>query len=267
MQARTFTHTPKNILSAFKATGIYPLNPRQVLEPCLEKAKALNAEKKQALGPRTPRHGKSISIHTKRTIALVGNATPSRKLAQIMVEKLGLAAEESSAEVVVLWQELAYLRKKEKANSDSSRVQSRAVLSKALVVTTDEVVRLRNQWEEKQKITAARAIAKELKAAERTSKSADTDCAEPANLGRKLTKVRGRPKGQLPIEEPAEPGTQDPEGSECEWEELEADRCTPTNVTTQSGKKNVRKMKIYVVHDSSNSPKPGDSVRRLRSRK
>ncbi|RPB16717.1 hypothetical protein P167DRAFT_480848, partial [Morchella conica CCBAS932] len=27
MQARTFTHTPKNILSAFKATGIYPLNP------------------------------------------------------------------------------------------------------------------------------------------------------------------------------------------------------------------------------------------------
>ncbi|KAH0603204.1 uncharacterized protein H6S33_008208 [Morchella sextelata] len=147
IQARRRTYSQQTIASTFKSTGIYPLNPRQVLGSSLTKAKTHAAEKAELLIPRTPRHGKTIATHTKWTLALMGAAaTPYRVLAKIMVEKLSLAAAENAAEVIILKQELEYLRKKKKAAVDSSKVKSKAVLSKALVVTTEEVPEQRQSW-------------------------------------------------------------------------------------------------------------------------
>ncbi|KAH0604038.1 uncharacterized protein H6S33_007069 [Morchella sextelata] len=185
---RRRTYSQQTIASAFKSTGIYPLNPRQVLGSSLTKAKTHAAEKAELLIPRTPHHGKRIATHTKWTPALMGGAaaTPDRVLAKIMVEKLSLAAAENAAEVIILKQELEYLRKKNKAAVDSSKVKSKAVLSKVLVVTTEEVVRLRTQWEEKQSAAT-------LKSEQRTARAAAKLEAKGSNSSERFTKQKALP--------------------------------------------------------------------------
>lgn len=209
MEARRRTYTQQTIASAFKSTGIYPLNPRQVLGSSLTKAKTHAAEKAELVMPRTPRHGKTITTHTKRTLALIGGAaaTPNRLLAKTMVEKLSLVAAENAAEVIILKQELEYLRKKNKAAADSSKVKSKAVLSKALVVTTEEVVRLRTQWEEKQ---SAATLKSEL----RTARAAAKLEAKGCNSSERSTKQKALPSTPGRVSRESSP-------SENEWEEIE----------------------------------------------
>lgn len=59
------------------------------------------AEKIDECVPRTPRHGKSIVAHTRRTIALIKNPTSSGSL-KVMIGKLSTSAAENAAQVVVL---------------------------------------------------------------------------------------------------------------------------------------------------------------------
>jgi hypothetical protein len=70
---------------------------------------------------------------------------------------------------VVLQQELDYLRKKSKAERDSSKVHSKKILSKALVVSSEDVVRLRTEWERKEKEKAEKQLAKSQRTARANS--------------------------------------------------------------------------------------------------
>lgn len=100
------------------------------------------AEKIDECVPRTHRHGRSIVAHTRCTISLTKNPIPSDNL-KVMIETLSTSGAENAAQVVVRQQELDHLRKKNKATTDSHKVQSRKVLSKALLVSSQEIVRLR----------------------------------------------------------------------------------------------------------------------------
>lgn len=118
------TFTKAKILAAFEATGLHPLTARKTIKPAISNKKSRNVERFDSSAPRTTRHGKSIFIHTRRTLSLMNDATPGRRRTKLMVEKVGTSAAKSAAQVVVLEQELNYLRREAKAATDSLKVHS-----------------------------------------------------------------------------------------------------------------------------------------------
>lgn len=81
-------------------------------------------------------------------MSLFQGGTPQSAYRRIMVQKLANAAAQSSAENAIL-RELKRLRDRGLKNMD--KVKSLKILSKALVVTVDCVLKLRAQQEEKDK--------------------------------------------------------------------------------------------------------------------
>lgn len=116
--------------------------------------------------PRTPRHGKSIASHSRRTLALdlICANTSAGKHLKSMVEKLVIGAVNAAAAVVVLKQELESLRQKNMAATDSIKVQSRKVLLRVRVVSASVVVQLRENSEKNERERIKRTEAKGAKA-------------------------------------------------------------------------------------------------------
>lgn len=133
--------TKKNILSAFESTGISPLNALHVLDSIITVASRKTVATSTIL--RTAGHGKSIASHTRRTRALI----PVNSDIHVMVQKQATGAAEAAAEIIILKQALEYLWKKNKAATDALKTHSRKVLSKALVISASDVIRLRSQSE------------------------------------------------------------------------------------------------------------------------
>ncbi|KAH8145292.1 uncharacterized protein LAJ45_01638 [Morchella importuna] len=98
-------------------------------------------------------------------MSLFHSVTPQSAYRQIMVEKLANAAAQSSAENVILREELKRLR--ERGQTDMTKVKSRKVLSKALVVTVDCVLKLRAQQEEKDRAANEKKVRAALKKKEK----------------------------------------------------------------------------------------------------
>ena len=175
------TYTVKNISSAFEATGIWPLNSRRVLNimrdkdnpPNLSPAKQTSASASGIpIIPRTPYHGKSLASHTPRTVALFQRNSPSASSShqKTMVEKLARAAERATAENVILREEVKKLRSRGAITSEIGKTKSRKVLSKALIVTVEDVIRLREADDKKETEKQAkkeRANAKKIALEER----------------------------------------------------------------------------------------------------
>jgi hypothetical protein len=228
---------------------------------------AENVEKRDSTIPRTPRHGKSIASHTKHTLALLNEDTPKKKHAKAMVQKLAIAAAEAAAQVVVLQQELDYLRQKNKAATDSLKVHSRKVLSKALVVTAEEVVRLREKWEEREKKKAEKAATKAAAALRASDKSTTVPSKTTLKSATNTGKPRGRPKKKVTLV-PKVVVLELDEDSECQWEEVDEvysddnDEFIPIYTPPRS-----RKVKEYVVRQRDESTGESSGGRTLRSRK
>jgi len=168
------TYTVKNITSAFEATGIWPLNSRRVLNIMRDNKNPADlspVKQTSASGipiiPRTPYHGKSLASHTRRTVALFQKNTPSASSShqKTMVEKLARAAECATAENVILREEVKKLRSRGAITNEVGKTKSRKVLSKALIVSVDDVIRLReadNQKETEKQAKMERAKAKKI---------------------------------------------------------------------------------------------------------
>lgn len=123
VKARKRTYTVSNIKSTFEATGIYPYNPRRILNTSKLGAETAKACPASLTSPRTATNGKSVLSHTRRTIALFQN-TPSihRK---VMVEKLAKAAAVESAENVILRAEIAKPREKASSTKELAKVKTK----------------------------------------------------------------------------------------------------------------------------------------------
>lgn len=174
-------YTVKNISSAFEATGIWPLNSRRVLNIMRDKDNPPNLlpagrTSASASGipiiPRTPYHGISLASHTRRTVALFQRNSPSASSShqKTMVEKLALAAERATAENVILREEVKKLRSRGAITSEIGKTKSRKVLSKALIVTVEDVIPLREADDKKETEKQAkkeRANAKKIALEER----------------------------------------------------------------------------------------------------
>jgi len=155
------TYTQKNILSSFEATGISPLNARRVLSQLPRKVNtSLTSPKRptssSSLAPNTPYHGKTILIHTRRAIALVNRDSPTGKKHIKMYEKLAKSAESATAKNIILKEEI--LRRKAQAisQSQSMKVKSRKVLTKAVIISADDIIKLREESDRKEQAVTER---------------------------------------------------------------------------------------------------------------
>ena len=168
MKARGMTCTQKNILSAFEATGIHPVNERRVMDPDAKKAAAsAKVPRPKFPVPATPAHGRSIIIHGRRTLKALPDATPRSQYNKLLVEKLVNAAARATADNVVLAMENLTLRQKATSAADRAKTRSRKELSKAQVISSANVVKIREKQEQKEK----EAAEKKARAAERRAKT------------------------------------------------------------------------------------------------
>lgn len=154
MEARGNTYSAANIKSAFAATGIAPLNPRRIL-PALGVEVRSRETRTIRVGfciPATPTHGRSILMHGRRTMNLLPDGTPLSKFKRGMVEKLVTAATAAIADNVILMTENTRLRKKAMTAEEKQSSKSRKHLSKARVISAEDVIRLQLAAAAKQKL-------------------------------------------------------------------------------------------------------------------
>ncbi|KAG0126838.1 hypothetical protein HOY82DRAFT_542385 [Tuber indicum] len=187
------TYTHKNICASFEATGISPLNARRVLSQLPPRVKPTSSSPKHpssSLVPNTPYHGKSIFIHTRRAIALLDKNSPTSKRHISMVEKLAKSAESATAENVILKEEIRQLKALTASRNQSMKVKSRKVLTKAVVISAEDIIKLREESDRK-----------EQAAMERKKKSLAKDASQkPSKRSAKLSKSRTVAQGATDLE-------------------------------------------------------------------
>ena len=158
-QARNATFTSQNILQAFTATGIWPLNPRRVLgkiaPPCPKRRNTLGVVK-------TPRTSREIRHQVKAAGKLVDSLVlPQQADSGITAERvksilstLGHQLEEEIAEKEI-WQELSH--KLQNVDSTLFNATDRRKLSEARVLDAEELLKLRDARLEKDRKRAEKS--------------------------------------------------------------------------------------------------------------
>jgi len=169
------TYTKKYILSAFEATGISPLNECRVLPPgeklhCTVTTTTTVSKKHEFFVPKTPKHGHSILIHGRKTLAALPKSTPKSHYNHALVEKLFKKAAQAKADNVILTIEIQNLHNKATSAIDKEKTKSRKEMSKARVISVQDVLRIREEQQKKNEInpqkkakTAERRAAKTAK--------------------------------------------------------------------------------------------------------
>jgi len=104
--------------------------------------------------PVTCSHGRSILIHGRKTLNALPNSTPKSKYNYSLVTKLHNAAARATADNVILAIENANLREKATSAADRAKTKSRKEMSKVQVISVEDVLRLRQGVEEKDRILA-----------------------------------------------------------------------------------------------------------------
>jgi len=151
------TYTKKNILSAFEATGISPLNERRVLPPAEQHYRIATTtttayKKHEFFVPGTPKHGRSILIHGRKTLAALPQSTLKSRYNHALVEKLFNAAAQAKADNVILTIENQNLHSKATSAADKEKTKSRKEMSKARVISVQDVLRIRQDQQKKEEI-------------------------------------------------------------------------------------------------------------------
>ena len=214
MKARGMTYTQKNILSAFEATGIHPVNERRVIDPNAKKVVVLAKVPRPKFSvPATPAHGWSIIIHGWRTLKALPDATPHSQYNKLLVEKLVNAAARATADNVILAMENLTLRQKATTATDRAKTRSRKELSKAQVISSGDVVKIREKQEKKEK----EAAEKKMRAAKRRAK-ANENFLKKTQAKATFKKNRNKQKKKVVIDlESTDSGSEN--NSEGVWEE------------------------------------------------
>jgi len=190
------TYTKKNILSGFEATGISPLNERRVLPPAEQHYRIATTtttahKKHEFFVPGTPKHGRSILIHGRKTLAALPQSTLKRHYNHALVEKLFNAAAQAKADNIILTIENQNLRSKATSAADKEKTKSRKEMSKARVISVQDVLRIRQDQQKKEEITA-----------QKKAKAAERHAAKTAKLTAPTTtpKPKRNPKKSVPLE-------------------------------------------------------------------
>ena len=182
IKARKMTYTKKNIHSAFEATGIVPVNEHRVLSP---KKSTFTFESQQpAMKPQfqvpvTPRHGRSILIHGRKTLNALPKSTPRSQYNHALVTKLLNSAARATADNIILAIENANLREKATSVADRAKTKSRKEMSKARVISVEDVLRLRHEVEAKDHEQAERKARTAQRRATKATKSGPTNSPTP----------------------------------------------------------------------------------------
>ena len=165
VRARDTAYTEENIRKAFESTGIHPLNPRMVLG----KLKPDRSEESRNIThtdgtspPITPTAPRAISRLKRHTLQMVTLNTPSSSKLKVLIDQLGRTAEGAAADKDLSAGMLKDLCSKAKDLS-SAAGKERRQLSKARVIDSEEVVRLRDERERSDNNKAVRAAAREKK--------------------------------------------------------------------------------------------------------
>ena len=169
MKAREKTYTPRNIKRAFEATGIWPVNERRVLDHRRSETRTpvrTPASRSLRFVPATPGHGRAILIHGRHTLNVLPRRSPHSKYCYEMVNKLYKAAARATAKNVILEVENDNLRRKAASAEDRLKTRSRKELSKAQVIEVEDVTRIREEQEAKERLAAERKAWAALKKAQ-----------------------------------------------------------------------------------------------------
>ena len=165
--------------------GIWPVNERRVLDLSRsETRKSVHTPSSRSyrVVPATPGHGRAILIHGCKTLNVLPRGTPHSKYSYQLVQKLFKAAAKATAENVILSVENQTLRRKATAAEDRQKTQSRKEMSKAQVITVEDVVRIRAEQERRERVAAerkARAVLKQAQAPSGTTRDAIPKTATP----------------------------------------------------------------------------------------
>jgi len=144
--ARAAAYTKNNIMSAFKGTGIWPLNPGKVFlgqSQNIGRLESLPATPTRLLNA-TPMQVRTVSWLTCSALHLVTRQSPSSHKLKALVAQLGRSAQGALAD-----QELGddMLRTLRSGANDTNLVAAteRSHLGKARVYTAEDVVQLREE--------------------------------------------------------------------------------------------------------------------------
>lgn len=182
-QARKQAYTPVNIRAAFRATGIYPFNPDAVLTKVPQAppsrfnihsirnhgSSILNSSDQLASILKTPKNRRDLRQQTQAAVRLV---TENNHLAKSHNTNTATAASNTIAVIL----RLSHLAEKALSQSQISAIQTdsirqayagkkaaktdRRVISTARVITGADIMRLRQEREEKDRKKAERAAKK-----------------------------------------------------------------------------------------------------------
>jgi hypothetical protein len=158
-------------LSAFEATGIWPLNPRKILDRQSHTVTRQTDQSGTTVQFSTPRHSRGVSRLQRDALHLVTRDTPSSRQLKTLIERLGRSAAGALAEKDLGEEMLRDLRSQAKDVSVAA-TKDRRHLTKARVITHADVVALREERLRLDRQKEERAKKRQQKAAVKAATSA-----------------------------------------------------------------------------------------------
>jgi hypothetical protein len=141
--ARKLAYTKANVLSTWKLDGIHPFNPNKVLRSW--KAEAEASPKSIAI-PITPRTSRVSWAHTKQALALIQGRTLSAEKLKVQIAKMVKALQQAITNKEIN-EHLHQQYRQAVSSVSTAATNDRRRLTKARVITTEDVVRLRVERE------------------------------------------------------------------------------------------------------------------------
>lgn len=184
-EARRRTYTKHNILAAWEKAGIQPLNPRRVLNTLV--SPLIKPTTFAVSGPTTPRTTRMARSTSKEALSLIKGSTDSALKLRALIYQLDKGLQMSITEKEIGDHISAQFRKSVAKRAGKASTADRKQLSKARVITTEEVVRLREAREAADAKKAAQALAREKK--KKLKESQGTPVAKPKAKSKKQVTI------------------------------------------------------------------------------
>ena len=169
MPAQRLTFTPENILSAWETVGIIPFNPRRALGGVKRKHQNVSHSKSSATltTPAIPKTPRAVSRTTRTAFSLVTRTTPSSLKLKSLLSGLSEGFQQTIADKVV--EEEAHRQYRQLvAKEKKGKTTDRRKLTAATVVTSEMVIKLR---EERERVDASKTARKANKLTRRDQNS------------------------------------------------------------------------------------------------
>jgi len=147
MPARESTFNPKNIIKVWKACGIIPFNPQQVLlVETRNQDRASSSRLSISTHTKAPSTPRLVSSATRTAISLVTQSTPSSEKLKTLLGRLSEGFQQAIADKA-LAEEAHQQYRNLVAGDKKSKTSDRRKLTDITVVTTELVLELREKRE------------------------------------------------------------------------------------------------------------------------